>query len=269
LIDENTLAVIMVESLDKKREGPITISIILPVLNEASLIVHTLSALQPLRTSGHEVIVVDGGSKDATVLLSQPFSDRVISSPRGRSLQMNAGAHAAEGDVLLFLHADTFLPKEAPRLIIEGLKQQKKYWGRFDVQLSGKHFFLRIVEHLMNWRSQYTGIATGDQAIFVWRQLFETVGGFPFIDLMEDIALSKILKHYSRPLCLHQRVITSSRRWEKNGVLHTILRMWQLRLAYALGADPRRLVQLYSPSQKAAPAGRNGTSTCRHGLTRG
>lgn len=197
------------------------------------------------------MIVVDGGSADDSVILSQPFSGRIISSHRGRSRQMNAGANIASGDILLFLHADTFLPKGATHWIIEGLKQQGKRWGRFDVRLSGKHYFLRIVEYLMNWRSRLTGIATGDQAIFVRRELFESVGGFPDIDLMEDIALSKILKRYGRPLCLRQRVITSSRKWEKKGILCTILHMWHLRLAYALGADPRRLAQLYEPQGKS------------------
>lgn len=197
------------------------------------------------------MIVVDGGSADDSVILSHPFSELIISSHRGRSRQMNAGANIASGDILLFLHADTFLPKGAAHWIIEGLKQQGKRWGRFDVRLSGKHYFLRIVEYLMNWRSRLTGIATGDQAIFVRRELFESVGGFPDIDLMEDIALSKILKRYGRPLCLRQRVIASSRKWEKKGILRTILHMWHLRLAYALGADPRRLAQLYEPQGKS------------------
>jgi rSAM/selenodomain-associated transferase 2 len=221
------------------------ISIIIPVLNEAPVIVRTLSGLQTLRVAGHEVIVVDGGSKDGTVALSQPFADRVIRADRARSRQMNAGAKAAKGDILLFLHADTLLPENAAQSIINGLKGQRGRWGRFDVRLSGSHYFLRIIEHLMNLRSRFTGIATGDQAIFVRRRLFEAMGGFPDIDLMEDIALSRILKRYGRPLCLRQWVVTSSRRWEKKGVLRTILQMWRLRLAYALGVDPKHLARLY------------------------
>jgi len=224
------------------------ISIIIPVLNEATLIVQTLSALKPLREAGHEVIVVDGRSEDNTVSLSKPFADKVIHSLRGRSRQMNAGAKSARGQILLFLHADTFLPQGADRMIIEGIKK-KKVWGRFDVKLSGRLILLRIIEYLMNWRSRLTCIATGDQAIFVKRELFEALGGFPEIDLMEDIALSKILKKHSSPLCLWQRVLTSSRRWERNGVLRTILLMWFLRLAYFFKADPRRLVKLYYPSE--------------------
>jgi len=221
------------------------ISIIIPVLNEAPLIAHTLSALQPWRAAGHELIVVDGGSDDATIALSEPVVDRIIRSSRGRSRQMNAGARLAEGEVLLFLHADTFLPEGADRLIIDGLNRQGKCWGRFDVRLSGRHFLLRITEWLMNWRSRLTGIATGDQGIFVQSRLFEAVGGFPEIELMEDIALSKTLKRQGKPLCLRHRILTSSRRWEKEGILRTILLMWSLRLAYFLGARPRRLARFY------------------------
>jgi len=221
------------------------ISIIIPVLNEAPLIVQTLLGLQPLRAAGHEVIVVDGGSQDGSAALSQPLADRVIFADRGRSRQMNAGARIAKGDILLFLHADTFLPENGDQSIINGLKGQGRRWGRFDVRLSGRHYFLRIIEHLMNLRSRFTGIATGDQAIFVQRRLFEAMGGFPDIDLMEDIALSRILKRYDRPLCLRQWVVTSSRRWGKKGILRTILQMWRLRLAYALGVDPKRLAHLY------------------------
>jgi rSAM/selenodomain-associated transferase 2 len=214
-------------------------------LNEAALISKTLLALRPLRAAGHEVIVVDGGSTDDSVVLSQPSADRVIHGRRGRSRQMNAAAETAKGELLLFLHADTFLPENAAHLIIDGLKREGKSWGHFDVRLSGRHFLLRIVERLMNWRSRITGIATGDQAIFVRRDLFKTVGSFPDIDLMEDIALSKKLKSYGRPLSLKEQVVTSSRKWEKNGVLRTILKMWRLRLSYYLGADPSRLAQLY------------------------
>jgi len=224
------------------------ISIIIPVLNEATLIADTLLSLQPLRVSGHELIVADGGSTDESVILSQPLADQVIKSPCGRSQQMNRGAKAANGEILLFLHADTFLPRGADRMIMQGMNGRKKVWGRFDVELLGKHPLLRMVEFLMNLRSRFFGIATGDQGIFVRRELFERVGGFPEIDLMEDIALSKILKKWSRPLCLWQRVLTSSRRWETKGVLRTILLMWFLRLAFFYKVNPRRLTKLYYPS---------------------
>jgi len=221
------------------------LSIIIPVLNEAGTVVRTLSALQPLRAAGHEVIVVDGGSLDETRAISEPLSDRLIQSPRGRSRQMNAGAHVAGGEVLLFLHADSLLSEGAVRAMLGAMRSEKRRWGRFDVRLSGNHPLLRIIESLMNWRSRITGIATGDQGIFVERELFERVAGFPDIDLMEDIALSKALKKQGRPVCLRQRVRTSSRRWEEKGILRTVFLMWRLRLFYFLGSDTRRLAQNY------------------------
>jgi rSAM/selenodomain-associated transferase 2 len=228
------------------------LSIIVPVLNEAPGIVETLSALQPLRQAGHEVIVSDGDSADRSVALSMPFADRVIKCTRGRSRQMNAGAAPAGGDVLLFLHADTFLPERADHLILSGLENRQRRWGHFDVRLSGKAPFLRAVEVLMNLRSRVSGIATGDQGIFVERSLFEALGGFPEIDLMEDIALCKRLKKGGAPLCLSARVTTSSRRWEKNGILRTVFLMWSFRFAYWLGADPARLARLYEKTRPLA-----------------
>lgn len=221
------------------------ISIIIPVLNEALCIGKTLEALQPLRARGHEVIVVDGGSSDGSPDRAIPYADKILRAPRGRGRQMNAGASVATGDVLLFLHGDTLLPDHGDRLILEGLGRHQRSWGRFDVRLSGDHFLLRAVAFLMNWRSRVSGIATGDQALFLTRELFEKVGGFKAIELMEDIELSKRLKRYGRPLCLWQRVTTSSRRWEKKGILRTIGLMWFLRLAYFFEASPRWLAKLY------------------------
>lgn len=230
------------------------ISIIIPVLNEAPILTATLSALQSLRAAGHEIIVVDGGSADPTVALAKTWADQVIISKCGRARQMNAGAAIARHTLLLFLHADTQLPPHADQLIISALQKNGRHphhpyhlgqWGRFDVQLSGKHFLLRIIEWSMNWRSRITGIATGDQAMFICRNLFQRVGGFPDIPLMEDITLSRTLKRHARPVCLPHAVITSSRRWEQRGILRTLLLMWGLRLAYALGTDPHRLSRLY------------------------
>ncbi len=226
------------------------LSIIVPVLNEAPVIEQTLRALQPLREAGHEVIVVDGGSHDDTIPRSEPYVDKIVQGPRGRSRQMNAGAKLANHEILLFLHGDTLLPLEADRLIIEGVRGKGSQWGRFDVRLSGKPPLLRIIEFLMNWRSRLSGIATGDQAIFVKRDLFVAIGGFPEIELMEDIALSKILKKYGRPLCLSQRVLTSSRRWEEKGLFWTVLLMWFLRLAYFFKVNPTRLARFYYPEIK-------------------
>jgi len=221
------------------------LSIIIPVLNEAETIVQTLAALASLRGRGAEVIVVNGGSRDGTAERAAPQADRVIVAPRGRALQMNAGAAEARGDILLFLHADTTLPDNADALLFEGLRDPVWQWGRFDVAISGRSLLLPAVAWLMNWRSLATGIATGDQAMFMRRTAFDAVGGFPNLPLMEDIAMSKRLKRLSRPLCLAARVTTSGRRWDRNGAVRTILLMWRLRLTFWLGASPESLARRY------------------------
>ena len=221
------------------------ISIIVPALNEAAQIAATLEPLQALRTRGHEVIVVDGGSDDGTMGCAQPWCDRVLTAARGRACQMNAGARAATGDVLWFLHADTQVSTAATDALLATLARPDCIWGRFDVRLSGAHPLLRIVERMMSIRSRITGIATGDQGIFVRRNVFERIGAFPDIPLMEDIALSRRLKTYAAPACIRQHLVTSSRRWERHGVLRTIVLMWRLRFAYWLGASPERLSTQY------------------------
>ncbi|MBM3356651.1 MAG: glycosyltransferase [Betaproteobacteria bacterium] len=221
------------------------LSIIIPCLNEAPGITEALRALGPLRARGAEVIVVDGGSEDGTVARAAPLADRMVTAPRGRASQMNAGAAEARGDILLFLHADSALPADADRLIAEGLRRTGRRWGRFDVTISGRHPLFRVIETMMNLRSRLTGIATGDQGMFVTRPLFAEARGFPDIALMEDIALSSRLKRSGPPLCLRQRITTSARRWEKRGIFRTILLMWRLRLAYWLGADPAKLALRY------------------------
>jgi rSAM/selenodomain-associated transferase 2 len=222
-----------------------SLSIIIPTLNEAAGIAATLETLAPFRQRGVEVIVVDGGSGDATVERAKPLADKVLTAPRGRAAQMNAGAAAASGDVLLFLHADTTLPKDADGLLHYGLADSGRMWGRFDIAIEARNPLLRIVAGLMNWRSQITGIATGDQAMFVRRDTFAAVGGFPDIPLMEDVALSKRLKSIGRPLCLAARARTSGRRWTQRGVIRTVLLMWRLRLAYWWGADTTALARRY------------------------
>jgi len=221
------------------------ISVIVPVLNEAAHITATLAALQPLRTAGHEILVVDGGSGDATAALARPLCDRVLQAARGRARQMNAGARAALGDVLWFLHADTLATPAALAALLNALAQPACAWGRFDVRLTGAHPVLRVVEWSMNLRAHWSGIATGDQGMFMRRRLFEQAGGFADIPLMEDIALSRRLKRFSAPVRLREPLHTSSRRWEQNGVLSTVAMMWRLRFAYWRGVPPRRLAERY------------------------
>ena len=217
----------------------------MPVLDEADNIDAALEALQPLRARGHEVIVVDGGSADATVRLAARGADRVIAASRGRAHQMNAGAYTASGEILLFLHADTRLPEAADLLLTQALQQSGRCWGRFDVRIGSRHPLLRMVSRMMNLRSRVSGICTGDQAIFVTAEAFARSGGYPPMALMEDVVLSSRLRRWSRPAALRASVMTSARRWERNGVLRTIVLMWWLRMRFFLGASPARLAQLY------------------------
>ncbi len=219
------------------------LSIIIPTLNEAAEIEARLAALAPLRQCGAQLIVADGGSSDATVQCAAPWVDIIINAPRGRAAQMNAGAQHATAPTILFLHADTVLPDDAPALIDHALARYA--WGRFDITLTGAHPMLRVIAALMNWRSRVSGIATGDQAIFVRRNVFEKLGGFAPIALMEDIELCTRLKKISEPACIKQHVISSGRRWQRHGVWRTIWLMWRLRLAYFCGADPTQLARQY------------------------
>ncbi|MDB5922930.1 MAG: glycosyl transferase [Betaproteobacteria bacterium] len=225
--------------------APVRLSVIIPCLDEAAEIAATLEALRPMRGRGAEVIVVDGGSSDNTVAVAHSHADLVTIAERGRARQMNAGAAAARGDVLFFLHADSQVPERADQLILDSLSANHRNWGRFDVSIRGDHPLFGAIAATMNARSRWTGIATGDQGLFVTRKMFEQLGGFPDIALMEDVALTTALKRLSAPVCLHQRVSTSGRRWQKHGLLRTILLMWRLRLAYWLGADPNVLASRY------------------------
>jgi rSAM/selenodomain-associated transferase 2 len=225
------------------------LSIIMPVLDEAANIETALAALAPYRARGIEIVVVDGGSNDGTADLARPLADRVIAAARGRSLQMNAGAATAQGDVLLFLHADTRLPENADRLLLDGLARSDRSWGHFNVRIDGGGL-LRVVAATMNLRSRLTGIATGDQAMFVARAAFESVGGFPPIALMEDVALSARLRRIGRPCPLRARATTSARRWRTHGTLRTVLLMWRLRLRFFFGADPAKLARAYGYGER-------------------
>lgn len=220
------------------------LSIVIPVLNEAHGIETTLHALAALRQRGVEVVVVDGGSTDDTPVLARQHASAVLTAPRGRARQMNAGAAQARGAVLLFLHADTQLPPDADRLVLEAI-ESGVVWGRFDVRITGTAWMLRVVAALMNARSRWSRIATGDQALFVRRDVFERLGGFPDQPLMEDIELSKRLRQAHRPACLRAKVATSGRRWESRGVWRTIFLMWCLRWRYWRGETPERLAKAY------------------------
>ena len=228
----------------------LTVAVILPVLNEASRLIDYLMDLYQAHRFD-EVIIVDGGSTDASVAIVCQFmsSEQIpvpclIESPRGRARQMHAGANTAEADILLFLHADTKLPLEAMPQIREAIRRGY-VWGRFDLKLSGGHFLFRIIERMINWRSALTGIATGDQAMFVRRDVYRLLGGFSLIPLMEDIELSQRLKDIGKPAKIRTPVVTSTRRWETHGILRTVLLMWMLRFLYWLGVTPKRLARWY------------------------
>ncbi len=224
---------------------PVRLSVVMPVLNEAAGLGAALQALAALRAGGAELIVADGGSSDHSAALAQAGGAQVVNAARGRALQMNAGAAQARGEVLLFLHADTVLPTSADALISKALADGSRVWGRFDVAITGRPRMLKLIAALMNLRSRRTGIATGDQAMFMTRAAFEAVGGFPAQPLMEDIEMSRRLLKLSRPACLSAKVQTSGRRWESRGVWRTVLLMWRLRFAYWRGASPERLAELY------------------------
>ena len=199
-----------------------------------------------MRKRGCQIILIDGGSSDNTIGLAEPLVDLALCSSAGRAAQMNAGATAASGDLLWFVHADTCMPPDTDVLLHNALHDSVKEWGRFDIRLSGDAAALRIIERMMNWRSRLSGIATGDQGIFMRRETFERIGGFADIPLMEDIEICKRLKRAAgRPLRLSRKLTTSSRRWEREGILRTIVLMWRLRLAYWLGVNPADLARQY------------------------
>jgi rSAM/selenodomain-associated transferase 2 len=223
----------------------VRLTIIVPVLNERSVIASLLESLAPFRDRGVELVVVDGDSKDGTLQIARPGADQLVVAPCGRARQMNAGAALARAPILLFLHADTRLPPNADELILNGLAATGLEWGRFDVRIEGVSRWLPVVAWLMNVRSRVSGIATGDQAIFVTRCAFDATGGFPDQPLMEDIELSSRLLKRGRPLCLGLPVITSGRRWASRGVWRTIVLMWWMRLLYFFGVAPERLARLY------------------------
>jgi rSAM/selenodomain-associated transferase 2 len=221
----------------------VQISIVIPVLNEAEQLSDKLMALQHLRDRC-QLILVDGGSTDNSRLMAEPWVDKFVSSSPGRAIQMNTGAAKADADLLLFLHIDTQLPDDAIELMINAVNTDY-LWGRFDVVFDTTQVMFKVIAFFMNHRSRLTGIATGDQCLFMTRQAFQLVGGFPPIALMEDVAISAKLKKLGKPACLKAKVITSARRWQQHGIFRTILLMWRLRLAYFFGADPNNLATRY------------------------
>lgn len=230
----------------------LSLSIVMPVWREAEAIESTLSGLQSLGSRGCdqggekscEIIVVDGGSEDGTASLARPLCDQVIISGPGRAVQMNAGAAAASGNILVFLHADTLLPSSALERLAE-FAASSAAWGRFDVRLTGQRRLFRVIGWFMNRRSRLTGIATGDQAMFVRRCVFEELGGFAPIPLMEDVEMSSRLKRRSRPFCIPDPVITDSRRWQQHGPWRTVFLMWRIRWRFWRGESPEALARLY------------------------
>ena len=223
------------------------ISVIIPTLNEERVLTTTL---QRARQPGvHEIIVVDGGSTDTTRARAIALADLVVSAPRGRAAQMNAGAARASGDLLLFLHADTWVPNGFADAVAAACTPPEVVGGRFDVQLEPTSPLLWLTGELINLRSRLSRIASGDQAIFIRRAVFEQLGGYADIPLMEDIDLTRRMKRAGRVACLRARVTTSARRWQKHGVVRTILLMWTLRALYFWGMSPERLRRVYADTR--------------------
>ncbi len=222
------------------------LSVIVAARNEGAVIARLLQQLQPLRLAGHEILLVDGGSRDDTCEQAQGLVDRLLHSRPGRSRQMNIAAEQARGEWFWFVHADSVVEEVLLQEGVSAMLESEAAWGRFDVRLDAQDWRFRVIETLMNTRSRLTGIATGDQGIFVRRSVFVACGGYPQLPLMEDVALSRLLKSRARPLCLNTPLVTSARRWQQRGIVRTVLLMWWLRLAFYLGVPADRLARHYS-----------------------
>ncbi len=225
-----------------------TLSVIVPMLNEALTIASTLDAVRR-GAPGAEIVVVDGGSVDASVATAQPLCDTLITTSRGRARQMNAGARASHGDPLVFVHADTIVPSTFAADIATALSDSAIVGGRFDLELDASALPYRIIGAMISLRSRISHTGTGDQAIFVRREVFDRLGGFPELELCEDLEFSRRLKRAGRVACLRARVTTSARRWSRDGVARTVLRMWLIRTMYLLGVAPARLKRMYSDTR--------------------
>ena len=218
------------------------------MLNEAATIASTLHALRRGAPDA-EIIVVDCGSADASVAIARPLCDSVISAPRGRACQMNAGARASHGDALVFVHADTIVPSTFAADIASALSDPAIVGGRFDVELDAHTLPYQIIGAMISLRSRISRTGTGDQAIFVRRDVFDRLGGFPDFELCEDLEFSRRLKRAGRVACLRARVTTSARRWSRDGVVRTVVRMWLIRAMYLAGVPPARLKRIYSDTR--------------------
>lgn len=226
-----------------------TIAVIIPTLNEEKALTQTLTEVAALNLE--EIIVVDGGSTDRTLRIAEAFSAasphvHLITGSMGRARQMNAGAKGSRSEILLFLHADTLLPPNVVGIIRTAMADFNIAGGWFEVRFDSPSIWGAVISRFMNWRSRLSGIATGDQAIFVRRPIFEQLGGFSDIPLMEDIEFSARLKRVGSTLALEETVTTSFRRWEQQGPLRTILLMWTLRFLYWIGMSPHRLKDFYA-----------------------
>ena len=222
------------------------LSIVIPVLNESDCLARTLDGIfaDPWLREHAEVLVSDGGSEDASLEIAARYPCRIVGSAAGRALQMNAASAKARGERLLFLHADSHLPADLGAVLDDAAE-----WGFFRLRLSGDNLVFRVIETAINLRTRLTGVAGGDQGLFFERRLFAALGGFPCIPLMEDIAICKLARRRAAPQIVAARITSSSRRWQRHGVVRTVLLMWWLRFAYWLGADPRRLHRIYYPQR--------------------
>jgi rSAM/selenodomain-associated transferase 2 len=224
------------------------LSVIVPMLNEESTIARTLTAIRR-GAPGAELIVVDGGSNDLSVAIASTIATRVISSARGRARQMNAGAAISNGDALVFVHADTIVPASFAADIVGALSKRGVVGGRFDLRLDSDAIPYRVIGALISLRSRISRTGTGDQAIFVRRDMFDRLGGFPDIELCEDLDFTRRLKRIGDFVCLRSRVVTSARRWSRDGLIRTVLRMWLIRSMYLIGVSPSRLKKLYADTR--------------------
>lgn len=221
------------------------LSIIIPVLNEEHFLAVNKERLVSLLQEGHEILIVDGGSQDDSVSIARSLGCEVFCTRASRGHQLGYGANRSKNDVLLFLHADTHLPSHTAKMVAQALVGPEQRWGRFDVRFSNPHPVFRVIAWFMNKRSCLTGIVTGDHALFIKRELYFSCGGYRDVPLMEDVELCRRLKKHASPVCLSEEVVTSSRRWEQNGIFKTVIMMWWLRLMFFFGWSPEKLARLY------------------------